>query len=165
MPSPSPASSASRFHSGMLYLIGQSNSVVAENHLTPPKDASGLAVKVYSPKDPIDIASLQSFGSPEALGGKVLSGKPELFGRFDYFNGNVASGLFMATTGAVEITFPFTEYATLLDGEITLTDSNGVQRIMKPGDSYFILQGQVVRLETKRKQFIKSFFNIVNPAP
>ncbi|HZI06398.1 MAG TPA: cupin domain-containing protein, partial [Archangium sp.] len=56
---------------------------------------------------------------------------------------------------------PFTEHATILEGEVTITDSSGQSHDYKAGDSYLIRQGQVVRWEVKGKQVVKSFFNTV----
>jgi uncharacterized cupin superfamily protein len=97
------------------------------------------------------------------LGGEVLGGDPKLFGRFDFREGNLAAGLFMATTGLVRITFPFTEHATILEGEVTLTDEAGRTQTLKPGDSYFIRQKQIILWDVKGPHVIKSFFNITAP--
>ena len=63
----------------------------------------------------------------------------------------------------LEVTFPFTEHATILQGEVTITDSTGQSHLYKAGDSYFIRQGQVIIWDVKDKQVIKSFFNVVEP--
>jgi uncharacterized protein len=69
------------------------------------------------------------------------------------------AGLFMATRGKVELTFPNTEHATILEGEVTLTDESGQTETFRPGDSYFITQGAVIIWEVKGERVIKSFFN------
>lgn len=170
MPNQNAALNASRFHSGMLAIIGRSNSAVAENHLAKkPSEvvdpSNPQAMIFYSPKGPVDTASLRSFGAPADLGGRVLAGNPQISGRIDYIQDNMTAGVFMVTTGKVEITFPFTEHATILEGEVILTDEAGQTRTLKAGDSYFVRQNQVVTCEVKGKQLIKSFFNVVNPAP
>ena len=71
----------------------------------------------------------------------------------------------MATRGKVEVTFPFSEHATILEGEVILTDESGQTHTYRPGDSYFIKQGQVVIWDVKGERVIKSFFNIVEGAP
>lgn len=117
---------------------------------------------VYSPRgQPVDQAGFVSLGAPEGLGGRVLEGNPQIFARIDYARGPVAAGLFKATTGKIEITFPFTEHATILEGEVTITDATGQSHVYKAGDSYFIRQGQVVLWEVKGQQVVKSFFNTV----
>jgi uncharacterized protein len=118
---------------------------------------------VYSPKKPVDMSSLVSFGPPEALGGEVLGGIPQLFGRIDFAQGNIMGGLFMATTGVIRVTFPFTEHATVLEGEVTITDATGQAHTYKPGDSYIIRQGSVVLWDVKGAYVVKSFFNVTEP--
>jgi uncharacterized protein len=119
------------------------------------------AMIVYSPKGKVSDDGFVSLGSPEGLGGKVLEGNPQIFARIDYARGPVAAGLFKATKGKIRITFPFTEHATIIEGEVTLTDEAGNTHKYKAGDSYFIRQGQVILWEVNGKEVIKSFFNTV----
>jgi hypothetical protein len=170
MPNQNPSAHAARFHSGMLAIIGRRNSAAAENHVTE-KSLGAFDVGApqglifYSSKYRLDPATFKSFGTPGDLGGKVLSGDPQLSGRVDFLKGPETAGLFMATTGKVEITFPFNEHATILHGELTLTDTaTGETRSLKAGDSYFVKQGQVVIWDVKDKYVIKSFYNVVSPA-
>jgi uncharacterized protein len=129
----------------------------ADSAMTTPS-----AMVVYSPRGkPVSEAGFVSLGAPEALGGRVLEGNPEIFARIDYSHKGTAAGLFKATTGKIEIFFPFTEHATILEGEVTLTDELGQSHTYKPGDSYLIRQGQTIIWEVKGKQVIKSFFNTV----
>jgi uncharacterized cupin superfamily protein len=153
-----------RFHPGMPLPHG--NSAVVKNLLeelpsaTPRADATE-GMRVYSPKQPVDSSSLTWLGPPDALGGEVLSGEPRLYGRFDFRGGNMAAGLFMATTGLIRVTFPFTEHATILEGEVTLTDESGRTQSFRAGDSYFIRQNQVILWDVKGQHVVKSFFNIM----
>jgi uncharacterized protein len=122
--------------------------------------ASGMTVYPIRGK-PVDEAGFVSLGAPANLGGRVLAGDPQIFARIDYARGPVAAGLFKATTGKIEVTFPFSEHATIMEGEVTITDGSGQSHTYKAGDSYFIRQGSVVIWEVKGKQVIKSFFNTV----
>jgi len=119
------------------------------------------AMIVYSPKGKVSDDGFVNLGAPENLGGQVLEGNPQIFARIDYARGPVAAGLFKATKGKIRIHFPFTEHATILEGEVTLTDEAGNTHKYKAGDSYFIRQGQVILWEVKGKEVIKSFFNTV----
>jgi uncharacterized protein len=120
------------------------------------------AMIVYSPRGkPVDEAGFFWLGPVELLGGRVLEGEPRIYARIDYQRHGTTAGLFKATRGRVEVTFPFTEHATILEGEVTVTDETGQRHTYKAGDSYFIRQGQVVLWEVKGKQVIKSFLNIV----
>jgi len=125
-------------------------------------ESAAAPMIVYSPRGkPVSEAGFVALGAPEALGGRVLEGNPEIFARVDYSHNGTTAGLFKATTGKIEIFFPFTEHATILEGEVTLTDETGQSHVYKAGDSYFIRQGQVIIWEVKGKQVIKSFFNVV----
>jgi len=123
--------------------------------------SNAVPMLVYSTKGKVDQSGFVSLGSPAGLGGRVLAGNPAIFARVDFQQGNIAGGLFKATEGVVEVTFPFTEHATILEGEVKITDATGKTFTYKEGDSYIIQQGQVVRWEVKDKYVIKSFFNIV----
>jgi uncharacterized cupin superfamily protein len=155
------------FNSGSNFrgvLAHHGDSLAAKNvvqEVPPPMmgTAAPEEMKVYSPRAAVDISTLASLGPPEALGGQVLSGKPEIFGRVDFHEGNLMGGLFMATTGLIRVTYPFTEHATILEGEVTLTDATGNTQTFRPGDSYIIRQGQVILWDVKGKHVIKSFFN------
>lgn len=127
--------------------------------------AAPSAMIVYGAQDQVDMSKLSRLGRPEQLGGTVLSGSPELSGRIDYSSGGMTAGLFKATTGVVRIVFPFSEHATILQGEVTLTDETGQTHTFRKGDSYFIRQGQVIRWEVRGKYVLKSFFNYSEPAP
>ncbi len=118
---------------------------------------------VYKPHRPVADTDLVDLGDPEGLGGKVLEGDPRISARVDHQRDGMTAGVFQSTTGVVEITFPFTEHATILAGAVTITDSDGEEHTYQPGDSYFIEQGAVVRWEVRGERVQKSFFNITHP--
>lgn len=117
---------------------------------------------VYTPNTKIDDSELVDLGAPENLGGKVLEGTPKISGRIDFQENGMTAGIFEATTGKVEITMPFTEHATIIEGKVTITDEAGNSHTYKPGDSYFIKQGQIIIWDVKDKRVRKSFFNITH---
>lgn len=116
---------------------------------------------VYQVNTAIQDSDLIDLGAPENLGGKVLEGNVKISARVDYKKDGMTAGIFESTTGKVEIHFPFTEHATILEGEVTITDKSGLSHTYRPGDSYFIKQGQIVIWEVKGTRVRKSFFNIV----
>lgn len=122
--------------------------------------AAATKMAVYSPSLTVDQATLAPLGAPETLGGRVLEGSPQLSARVDYNQNGKMAGIFKATTGKIEILFPFTEHATILEGEVTLTDESGQSHTFRKGDSYFIRQGQVILWEVTTPYVIKSFFNV-----
>jgi uncharacterized protein len=113
----------------------------------------------YSPAPIQDTSAFVYLGTPEGPGVKILEGTPEASIQLDFNAEGMRAGLFMATRGKVELTFPNTEHATILEGEVTLTDESGQTHTYRPGDSYFITQGQVIIWEVKGERVIKSFFN------
>ncbi len=115
---------------------------------------------VYQPNVLVPDSALVDLGAPEGLGGKVLNGSPKISARIDFNKDGMMGGIFEATTGTVEIHFPFTEHATILEGEVTITDASGASHTYRPGDSYLIEQGQVVIWEVQGERVRKSFFNI-----
>jgi uncharacterized cupin superfamily protein len=115
---------------------------------------------VYIPNTNIDDSSFIDLGAPENLGAKVLEERPKISGRIDFQENGMTAGIFEATKGKVEITMPFTEYATIIEGEVTITDEAGNSHTYKPGDSYFLKQGQVVIWDAQVPRVRKSFFNI-----
>ncbi len=118
---------------------------------------------VYQPTTPVADAELVDLGAPEGLGGKVLHGAPRIAARIDFHEGGMMAGIFEATRGTVEVTFPFTEHATILEGEVTITDGSGQTHTYRPGESYLIKQGQVVIWDVQGERVRKSFFNITHP--
>lgn len=118
---------------------------------------------VYEPKMHVDDADLVDLGDPAALGGRVLEGSPRIAARFDFQEAGMTAGIFQATTGVVEITFPFTEHATMLEGEVDITDASGTTHTFRRGDSYLIRQGEVVVWRVRGARMRKSFFNRTEP--
>jgi len=116
---------------------------------------------VYEENVKIPDNQLVDLGNPGDLGGEVIEGNPRISARVDFQQDNKTAGVFEATTGVVRITFPFTEHATILEGEVTITDADGQVHSYKPGDSYFIQQGAVVLWDVKGHRVRKSFFNVV----
>lgn len=119
---------------------------------------------VYERGKAVDEDDLSDLGPPEALGGTVLEGDPQVSARIDHAEGSLLAGVFQATRGKVLIHFPFTEHATILDGSVELTDEHGNHHVFKPGDSYFIRQGSVILWDVKGRRVQKSFFNRVDAA-
>ena len=129
---------------------------------TEQNDSPGPMV-VYRAGDDVPESQLTDLGSPESLGGTVLSGDPKLSGRIDYHDGAATAGVFQATRGDAQIRFPFTEHATVIDGAVTLRDEAGRTRRLDPGDSYLIMQGSSILWAVDKAHVQKSFFNVVEP--
>jgi uncharacterized protein len=114
---------------------------------------------IYAPGQAVPASELVDLGPPAGLGGTVLSGDPHISARVDYAENGLLAGVFQATQGTVLIHFPFTEHATILEGEVAMTDEDGNSHLFKPGDSYLIHQGSVILWDVKGARVQKSFFN------
>jgi uncharacterized protein len=117
-------------------------------------------MQIYPLPSLIPDEQLVELGDPAGLGGQVLQGTPRISARVDLQEGGMTAGIFEATTGTVRIHFPFTEHATILEGEVRITDESGRAHTYGPGDSYLIRQGQVVLWEVAGPRVRKSFFNL-----
>ncbi len=124
---------------------------------TPRTQGGEHTLLAYSPAPIRDTSAFFPL-TAEDTGAKILEGTPEASIRIDFSAGDLTAGLFMATRGKVEFTSRATEHATILEGEVTLTDESGQTRDFRPGDSYFFTQGQVIVWEVKSERMIKSFF-------
>lgn len=116
----------------------------------------------YSPSNKND--ELAYIGSPEDLGGKTLSGAEiKLYARVDVGGGDspLTAGLFEATNGRFSFTYPFNELATLIEGELEITNESGNSVTYKGGDgcSWFIRKGATVTWHVKSERARKSFFS------
>jgi uncharacterized cupin superfamily protein len=112
----------------------------------------------YTPAGPIDVESFLALGSATNMGAEVLAGKPEAWVRVDFSRDGMSAGLFMGSPGKVRYTFPSTEHATIVEGEVTFTDEAGNSETYRPGDSYLIQQGTLMTVASASR-FVKSFFN------
>jgi len=90
----------------------------------------------------------------------LLVGKPQLSTRISYRDRSVTAGVFEATRGKIEVTFPFTEYATILEGEVTIIDEAGRRQTYRKGESYLVLGGQPVVLDVRCPRVRQSFFSL-----
>ena len=119
---------------------------------------------VYKAGEPVSDSQLSDLGAPADLGGTVLDGDPKISARVDHAHDGVLAGVFQATRGKVLIHFPFTEHATILEGEVRLTDQWGNRHSLQAGDSYFIRQGSDILWEVRGPRVQKSFFNRTEPS-
>lgn len=103
-------------------------------------------------------------GSPESLGATTLSETEiKLYARVDLGGGEapLTTGLFEVTKGRFRFTYPFSELATLIEGEIEITDESGNSVTYEGGDgrSWFIRKGATVVWDVKSEKARKSFFS------
>ncbi|QCR38310.1 cupin domain-containing protein [Nissabacter sp. SGAir0207] len=106
------------------------------------------------------IPELQPIGSIRLLGATPTEGDPQAAGAmiFGEPGDDLTCGLFSATRGGFRMTYPFTEHATLLEGEIELTnEATGETTRYRPGDSWFVEQGTAVRWQVLSERFVKHY--------
>ena len=125
------------------------------------EDDAPAPMVIYKRHDEVAQSELTDLGPPEGLGGTVVSGDPKISARIDYGDGTATAGVFQATRGDVQIHFPFTEHATVIEGAVTLTDETGQTARLRPGDSYLIKQDSSIFWHVARSFVQKSFFNVV----
>ena len=93
----------------------------------------------------------------------VLEGDPKQACRLDFgtLDSQLMSGVWECTPGKMEFVYPFSELCTLLEGKVTVTDSDGRAVTYGPGDSFYIAQGEKVLWEV-HERVRKCFFLHIN---
>ncbi|CAN0624395.1 Cupin_3 domain-containing protein [Burkholderia multivorans] len=91
------------------------------------------------------ISELDAWGSVSALGSQILSdGDVQAYGKLTHGapTDPVSAGYFGASKGKFRLVYPFNEQATIVNGEVKITDeATGETRIFKAGDSWFVTKG------------------------
>jgi uncharacterized cupin superfamily protein len=103
---------------------------------------------------------LADWGAPEDIGAETVSGPIQCSGSIDLGSpeGPVFGGLYAATRGVYRVVYPFHEHATVLQGEVELTDERtGVSNLYRQGDSWLIKKGTPVRWTIKSDRVLKSY--------
>ncbi len=97
------------------------------------------------------------------LGAEITDGSdPQTHVRVDWgsLDGPYCAGLWRCEAGTFDIDYPFTEHATLVEGDLTITDSAGNARDLKPGDAFLGVKGERMTWEI-REPCVKSFLAII----
>ena len=108
----------------------------------------------------MDHKTLDDWGAPEVIGAETLEGDVRVAGSFDLGSpeGTVFGGLYSATKGKYRVVYSFHEHATLLYGELTLTDEHTSKSVSYgPGDSWIIAKGTPVVWEVRSDRICKSY--------
>lgn len=111
----------------------------------------------------MDRVELDAWGSPEDIGATTLEGPIEVAGKllFGSLDTPVSGGLYSATKGKYRVVYPFHEHATLLDGELALTDENsGETLVYGPGDSWLIAKGTPMIWDIRSGHIRKSYIAV-----
>ncbi|MFY8095330.1 MAG: cupin domain-containing protein [Niveispirillum sp.] len=108
-------------------------------------------------------ATLDPWGTVADLGSEILDGDVKAFGRIVYGapDGPVSCGWFSCTQGRFRMVYPFTEHATVIEGEVTLTDEKtGISHHYGVGDSWFIEKGTPILWHVQSPVFTKNYFAV-----
>lgn len=114
----------------------------------------------------LDMArtGLDDWGTPEDIGATTVAGTVAVSGKilFGSLESPVSGGLYAASHGKYRVIYPFHEHATLLDGELALTDeTNGNTVVYGPGDSWIIAKGTTVLWDIRSAHIRKSYIAVV----
>ncbi|BCL73476.1 hypothetical protein TUMSATVNIG1_54520 [Vibrio nigripulchritudo] len=109
------------------------------------------------------LPEMMSVGSIENLGSEVISGDPQA--EVTMISGApedaVSCGLFGCSKGEFRMQYPFTEHATVLEGEVELTnEETGISHTYVKGDSWFVEQGTKVRWNIVSPKFVKHYLAV-----
>jgi uncharacterized cupin superfamily protein len=116
-------------------------------------------MRIYRAHAAVPAGDLVDLGPPEALGGVVLGGDPQVAARFDL--ADASAGLMVISEGALRIDFAFAAHAAVTRGRVQLTDRLGRTATLRPGDAYFVRPGAVVRYDLGQRPLEQSFFHTV----
>ncbi len=114
-----------------------------------------IAFKLNEERIDLDV-----WGPPEKLSAVTLEGDPIMYGKPLYGTGEgpITDGVYEVTKGKFKVIYPFHEHATVLEGEVTLSDEAGNSVTYGPGDSWFCHQGEVITWDVKSERLRKTFF-------
>ncbi len=108
--------------------------------------------------------ALDVWGPPERLSAVTLQGSPIMHGKqlYNAGEGAIATGIYEVTRGKFKVIYPFHEHATVLSGEVVLSDEAGNSVTYGPGDSWFCHQGEVITWDVKSERLRKCFFVVTS---
>lgn len=115
-------------------------------------------------KQDIQLSDLDAWGTVADLGSEILEGEVKAFGKMTFGapTDPVSSAYFGTTHGKFRMVYPFAEQATVVTGEVVLTDeSTGHSTRYHVGDSWFVTKGTAVLWEVVSESFVKHYFAVV----
>lgn len=104
--------------------------------------------------------TLDPWGTPEDIGAQTLEGPMQVSGKivFGSLDTPVSGGFYAATKGRYSVVYPFHEHATLLEGQLAITDQSTGQTVTYgPGDSWIIAKGTPVIWNILSARILKSY--------
>ena len=110
------------------------------------------------------LNELDAWGTVADLGSEILEGEVRAFGKMTYGapTDAISSAYFGTTQGKFRMVYPFNEQATVVFGEVILTDeATGQSTHYKAGDSWFVTKGTTVLWDVLSDSFTKHYMAVV----
>lgn len=107
---------------------------------------------------------LDAWGRPEDIGAETLEGDVRVAGKilFGELGAAVSGGVYTATRGRYRVVYPFHEHATIIDGELAITnETTGETIVYGPGDSWIVAQGTPLIWDIRSDHVRKSYLAVV----
>ena len=114
-------------------------------------------------KHHIQLGELDAWGTVADLGSEILEGEVRAFGKMTYGapTDAISSAYFGTTQGKFRMVYPFNEQATVMTGQVRLTDeSSGQSTVYAVGDSWFVTKGTPVLWEVLSESFVKHYLAV-----
>ncbi|EGY52293.1 cupin domain-containing protein [Neisseria shayeganii] len=114
-------------------------------------------------KKGITLQELDLIGPLTVLGGEILEGgevKAYAKGTYGDPGAPISAGYFGTDKGRYRLVYPFSEQATIMQGEVRITDeSTGETHHFKAGDSWFITKGTSTVWEVLTDNYTKHYLS------
>ena len=110
------------------------------------------------------INELDAWGTVADLGSVILEGDGKVFGRMTFGapTDPVSAAYFGVTKSKFRMVYPFNEQATVVYGEVVLTnEATGQSTRYKSGDTWFVEKGTPVLWDVVSDSFTKHYFAVV----
>lgn len=111
----------------------------------------------------IQLTELEPWGTVADLGANVLEGEARCFGKMTAGapTDAVSSAYFGVTGGRFRMVYPFSEQATVLTGQVTLTEeATGQRTTFNEGDTWYVKKGTAVLWEVPAQGFVKHYYAV-----
>lgn len=111
----------------------------------------------------ITIKQLDAWGSLTGIGGEILDGSDvQAYGKMTHGapTDAISAGYFGTSKGKYRLVYPFNEQATILQGEVRITDeSTGESKLYRAGDTWFVTKGTSTVWEVLRDGYTKHYLS------
>lgn len=109
------------------------------------------------------VPHLDAWGTVADLGSTITEGEVKAFGHvhFGTPTSPVSAGYFACTKGRFEMVYPFSEHATVIEGECELLNRDTGKAIRyQAGDAWFIEKGTLISWHVISERFVKHYMAV-----